>query len=101
MGYTAYNYAQGIWMLPQSIVTVSLVTALLPRMSRAVTEGRLDELRGDLSRALRVSGVLIVPAAFFFLALGPQTAQLLFAHGTVDAASARPRDICSRPSASA
>ncbi|MFI6765475.1 murein biosynthesis integral membrane protein MurJ [Streptomyces sp. NPDC050355] len=90
VGYTAYNYAQGIWMLPQSIVTVSLVTALLPRMSRAVTEGRLDDLRGDLSRALRVSGVLIVPAAFFFLAFGPQTAQLLFAHGTVDAASAAP-----------
>ncbi|MFG2287461.1 murein biosynthesis integral membrane protein MurJ [Streptomyces sp. NPDC048595] len=90
VGYTAYNYAQGIWMLPQSIVTVSLVTALLPRMSRAVTEGRLDDLRADLSRALRVSGVLIVPAAFFFLAFGPQTAQLLFAHGTVDAASAAP-----------
>ncbi|MFD8545709.1 murein biosynthesis integral membrane protein MurJ [Streptomyces sp. NPDC059649] len=90
VGYTAYSYAQTIWTLPQSIVTVSLVTALLPRMSRAVTEHRLDDLRDDLSRALRVSGVLIVPAAFFFVALGPQTAQLLFAHGSVDAASAAP-----------
>ncbi|WP_229852902.1 murein biosynthesis integral membrane protein MurJ [Streptomyces albospinus] len=90
VGYTAYSSAQGIWTLPQSIVTVSLVTALLPRMSRAVTEHRLDDLRDDLSRALRVSGVLIVPAAFFFLFLGPQAAQLLFAHGAVDAASARP-----------
>ncbi|QHC24234.1 murein biosynthesis integral membrane protein MurJ [Streptomyces sp. GS7] len=89
-GYTAYTTAQGIWTLPQSIVTVSLVTALLPRMSRAVAEHRLDDLRDDLSRALRVSGVLIVPAAFFFLAFGPETAQLLFAHGAVDAASARP-----------
>ncbi|MEV7383827.1 murein biosynthesis integral membrane protein MurJ [Streptomyces lydicus] len=90
VGYTAYSYAQTIWMLPQSIVTVSLVTALLPRMSRAVAEHRLDDLRSDLSRALRASGVLIVPAAFFFLAFGPQTAQLLFAHGAVDAASAAP-----------
>ncbi|REK85319.1 murein biosynthesis integral membrane protein MurJ [Streptomyces inhibens] len=90
VGYTAYSYAQTIWMLPQSIVTVSLVTALLPRMSRAVTEHRLDDLRNDLSRALRISGVIIVPAAFFFLAFGPQTAQLLFAHGTVDVASAAP-----------
>ncbi|MGW1378901.1 murein biosynthesis integral membrane protein MurJ [Streptomyces sp. NPDC002446] len=89
-GFTAYSYAQTIWMLPQSIVTVSLVTALLPRMSRAVAEHRLDDLRGDLSRALRISGVLIVPAAFFFLVFGPQTAQLLFAHGTVDVASAAP-----------
>ncbi|MFG2222553.1 murein biosynthesis integral membrane protein MurJ [Streptomyces sp. NPDC048644] len=90
VGFTAYSYAQTIWMLPQSIVTVSLVTALLPRMSRAVAEHRLDDLRGDLSRALRVSGVVIVPAAFFFLVFGPQTAQLLFAHGAVDAASAAP-----------
>ncbi|MFD3416638.1 murein biosynthesis integral membrane protein MurJ [Streptomyces decoyicus] len=90
VGVTAYGFAQLIWTLPQSIITVSLVTALLPRMSRAVAEHRLDELRGDLSGALRISGVVIVPAAFFFLALGPQTAQLLLAHGIVDAASAVP-----------
>ncbi|MFB7502246.1 murein biosynthesis integral membrane protein MurJ [Streptomyces broussonetiae] len=90
VGYTAYSYAQTIWMLPQSIVTVSLVTALLPRMSRAAAEGRSADLRADLSRALRVSGVVIVPAAFVFTALGPDIATLLFAHGAADAASARP-----------
>ncbi|MEU2338315.1 murein biosynthesis integral membrane protein MurJ [Streptomyces sp. NPDC013172] len=90
VGYTAYSYAQQIWMLPQSIVTVSLVTALLPRMSRAVAEHRIDDLRADLSRALRVSGVVIVPAAFFFLAFGPQIAQLLFAHGAANATATIP-----------
>ncbi|MFE5584967.1 murein biosynthesis integral membrane protein MurJ [Kitasatospora sp. NPDC056531] len=90
VGYTAYSYAQQIWMLPQSIVTVSLITVLLPRMSRAATEHRLDDLRADLSRALRVSGVVIVPAAFFFAAFGPQIAQLLFAHGAADAAKTVP-----------
>ncbi|MEU6107408.1 murein biosynthesis integral membrane protein MurJ [Streptomyces albidoflavus] len=89
-GYTAYTYAQTIWLLPQSIVTVSLVTALLPRMSRAVAEGRLGDLRADLTRGLRISGVVIVPTAFLFLALGPQIAALLFAHGAADAASVRP-----------
>ncbi|MEV5381842.1 murein biosynthesis integral membrane protein MurJ [Streptomyces sp. NPDC052721] len=90
VGYTAYSYAQQIWMLPQSIVTVSLVTALLPRMSRAAREHRLGDLRADLSRALRVSGVAIVPAAFFFVVFGPQIAQLLFAHGAADAADTVP-----------
>ncbi|MFF2468430.1 murein biosynthesis integral membrane protein MurJ [Streptomyces mirabilis] len=90
VGYTAYSYAQQIWMLPQSIVTVSLVTALLPRMSRAVTEHRLDDLRADLSRTLRISGVIIVPAAFFFVAFGPQIASLLFAHGATDASDTVP-----------
>ncbi|MFI9808209.1 murein biosynthesis integral membrane protein MurJ [Streptomyces sp. NPDC052301] len=90
VGYTAYSYAQTIWMLPQSIVTVSLVTALLPRMSKAVTEGRIGDLRADLSRALRVSGVVIVPAAFLFTALGPDIATLLFAHGAADPATVQP-----------
>ncbi|MEV7027246.1 murein biosynthesis integral membrane protein MurJ, partial [Kitasatospora sp. NPDC093558] len=81
VGYTAYNYAQQIWTMPQSIVTVTLVTALLPRMSRAVVEHRIGDLRADLSRSLRISGVVIVPAAFAFLAFGPQIAELLFAHG--------------------
>ncbi|MEU7576446.1 murein biosynthesis integral membrane protein MurJ [Streptomyces sp. NPDC041068] len=89
-GYTAYSYAQTIWLLPQSIVTVSLVTALLPRMSKAAAEGRTADLRGELSRALRVTGTVIVPAGFFFLAFGPQTAELLFAHGASDAAATEP-----------
>jgi putative peptidoglycan lipid II flippase len=89
-GYSAYTYAQTIWMLPQSIVTVSLVTALLPRMSTAAAQGRVADLRADLSRALRVSGTAVVPAAFLFLALGPRIAVLLFAHGAADAAAAEP-----------
>ncbi|MER5491887.1 murein biosynthesis integral membrane protein MurJ [Streptomyces sp. NPDC002490] len=89
VGFAAYTYAQTIWMLPQSIVTVSLVTALLPRMSRAAAQGRLGDLRADLSRGLRVSGALVVPAGFLFLALGPQFSSLL-AHGAADADSLRP-----------
>ncbi|WP_443077408.1 murein biosynthesis integral membrane protein MurJ [Streptomyces sp. SP17BM10] len=90
VGYTAYTYAQQIWTMPQSIVTVTLVTALLPRMSRAVVEHRIGALRADLSRSLRISGVVIVPAAFAFLAFGPQIAQLLFAHGATDPATTLP-----------
>ncbi len=90
VGFSSYTYAQNIWGLPQSIVTVSLITALLPRMTRAVAEQRLDDLRGDLSRALRTSGVVIVPAAVFFVAFGPEMAQLLYAHGAASAESAVP-----------
>ncbi|MGW1492944.1 murein biosynthesis integral membrane protein MurJ [Streptomyces sp. NPDC002402] len=89
-GYSAYTYAQIIWLLPQSIVTVSLVTALLPRMSRAAADGRIPDLRADLSRALRITGLVIVPAGFLFLALGPQISTLLFAHGAADTTSAQP-----------
>ncbi|WP_269854254.1 murein biosynthesis integral membrane protein MurJ [Streptomyces sp. RPT161] len=90
VGNTAYTYAQSLWTMPQSIVTVSVVTALLPHMSRAVAERRLDDVRLGLSHALRVTGVVIVPAAFFFVAFGPQLAELAFAHGNATAAETLP-----------
>ncbi|WP_236046503.1 murein biosynthesis integral membrane protein MurJ [Streptacidiphilus fuscans] len=89
-GNSAYFFAQNIWMLPQSIVTVSLVTAVLPRMTRAVSEHRLDDVREDLSRGLRLTGLLIVPAAFFFLVFGPEIAVVMFAHGNGTAGTAAP-----------
>lgn len=87
---SAYFFAQNIWMLPQGIITVSLVTAILPRMSRAVAEHRLDDVREDISRGLRVTGAAIVPAAFFFLAFGPQIATLMFSYSSGGATSAQP-----------
>ena len=89
-GNSAYFFAQNIWMLPQAIITVSLVTALLPQMSRAAAEHRLDDMREDLSRCLRVTAVVIVPAAFFFLAFGPQIAVVMFSYSSGGAASALP-----------
>lgn len=89
-GNSAYFFAQNIWMLPQGVITVSLVTAMLPRLSRAVAERRLDDVREDLSRGLRVTGVAIVPAAFFFLAFGPQIATVMFSYSSGGAAAAQP-----------
>ncbi|TDU04434.1 putative peptidoglycan lipid II flippase [Streptomyces sp. 846.5] len=89
-GNSAYFFAQNIWILPQAIVTVSLVTALLPRMSRAAAEHRLHDMREDLSRGLRVTGAVIVPASIFFLAFGPQIATLMFSYSSSGPASEQP-----------
>ena len=87
-GLAAYNSAYMIWGLPQAIITVSVITALLPRMSRAAAEKDLTSVRDDISYGLRVTGVAIVPAAFVFLALGPQIAVVLFMHGSITLAKA-------------
>jgi putative peptidoglycan lipid II flippase len=80
-GVAAYNNAYMIWGLPQALITVSVITALLPRMSRAAVDNDLASVREDISYGLRVTGVAIVPAAFAFLILGPQIAVVLFKHG--------------------
>ncbi len=52
-----------IFMLPFSVVSVSITTAYFTRMSANAARGDLTEVRADLSASLRSIGVLIVFAA--------------------------------------
>ncbi|MFE1876266.1 murein biosynthesis integral membrane protein MurJ [Streptomyces sp. NPDC059496] len=85
-GYTAYSNAYQLWIVPQGIITVSLVTALMPRMSAAATEGDLGAVRRDISYALRSSAALVVPAAALFAALAPWVMGSVFEYGRIGAA---------------
>ena len=78
-GITAYNNALLIWQMPQAIITVSVMAAVLPRISRAAADGDITAVRDDISYGLRTSAVAIVPAAFAFLALGVPMCTLLYA----------------------
>ncbi|WP_330331498.1 murein biosynthesis integral membrane protein MurJ [Streptomyces sp. NBC_00536] len=78
-GITAYNYALLLWQMPQAIITVSVMTAVLPRISRSAHDGDVAAVRDDISYGLRTSAVAIVPCAFAFLALGVPMATLLYA----------------------
>jgi putative peptidoglycan lipid II flippase len=89
VGYTAYANAQLLWIVPHGIVTVSLATMLMPRVSGAAAEGGTARVRAYVSRGLRVNAAAIVPCAFFFLALGPQITAVVFQHGTTSAADTR------------
>lgn len=80
-GFSAYNNAYTLWMVPHGIVTVSLVTALMPRMSRSAADGDTAAVRRDAGYALRTSGALIVPAACALLALAHPATALVFQHG--------------------
>ncbi|RKN36032.1 murein biosynthesis integral membrane protein MurJ [Streptomyces hoynatensis] len=77
-GFIAYNSTLLIWQMPQAIITVSVMAALLPRLSRSAADGDVAAVRDDLSHGLRTSAVAIVPIAFAFLALGVPMCTLLF-----------------------
>ncbi|MEY9870828.1 putative peptidoglycan lipid II flippase [Streptacidiphilus sp. MAP12-33] len=70
-GLAAYQNALLIWQLPQAVITVSIMSAVLPRISRAAADDDATSVRDDLSYGLRTSAVAIIPGAFAFLALGP------------------------------
>ncbi|MEU6573155.1 murein biosynthesis integral membrane protein MurJ [Streptomyces sp. NPDC046805] len=77
-GFSAYANAQLIWGLPQAIITVSLMAALLPRIARSAAEDDAGAVRDDISQGLRTTAVAIVPIAFGFLSLGIPMCTLIF-----------------------
>ena len=62
-GYTVYSNSLLIMMVPHSIVTVSLATAILPRLSSYAHEDRLAELGSTVGSTLRTSLALVLPFA--------------------------------------
>ena len=57
-GNASYQNAYTIYMLPYSLIAVSLATAIFPKISRAVADHNIAEARIDLSQALRNMDVL-------------------------------------------
>ncbi|MER6121183.1 murein biosynthesis integral membrane protein MurJ [Streptomyces sp. NPDC001795] len=86
-GFAAYANAQLIWGLPQAIITVSLMAALLPRISRSASEGDGGAVREDISQGLRTTAVAIVPIAFGFVSLGIPMCTLIFGSSGTGAAT--------------
>ncbi|MFD0316121.1 murein biosynthesis integral membrane protein MurJ [Streptomyces flavalbus] len=86
-GFSAYANAQLIWGLPQAIITVSLMAALLPRISRSAAEDDGGAVRDDISQGLRTTAVAIVPLAFGFVALGVPMCTLIFGSSGSNAAT--------------
>ena len=62
-GYTVYAYTFLIMMVPHSIVTVSLATAILPRLSERGAEGDRAGMARTLSETLRTALAVVVPFA--------------------------------------
>ena len=88
-GAAVYQMAFAIFMLPQSVITVSIVTALLPHLSKEAAAGHFDVMRERIGWTLRTSGSLMVPAATVFMVLGIPIAVLLFRYGSVNLEAAR------------
>lgn len=80
-GLTTYQKAHLVFMLPHSVITVSVVTALLPALSRVAHAGRMRQIGADVSSAMRLIAAVITPIAAILAVTGPGIAILLFGYG--------------------
>ncbi|RKT16767.1 putative peptidoglycan lipid II flippase [Streptomyces sp. 1114.5] len=81
VGLAAFSNALLIWQLPQAVITVSIMSAVLPRLSRAAADEDAGAVRDDISYGLRTTAVAVVPGAFLFLSLGPVIGRSIYAVG--------------------
>jgi putative peptidoglycan lipid II flippase len=80
-GFTAYQAAFIFFQLPHAIFSVSLMTALLPSLSRDWQERDLAGFRRDLAQGIRGSAFVVVPAAAGYVVLATPIVRLLLEHG--------------------
>jgi putative peptidoglycan lipid II flippase len=86
----AFNNVFLLTMMAHGIIGVSVMTALLPKMSAAAAEGRYAEVSADLSRGIRLTATALAPIAVIYGVLGVPISVMLFQGGafTNDAALA-------------
>ncbi|SDY19094.1 putative peptidoglycan lipid II flippase [Micromonospora pattaloongensis] len=80
-GAMIYNNVYLLMMMAHGIVAVSIITALMPRMSAAAADGRMHDLAADLSRGTRMTTAVLAPIAVCYAVLAQPIATTLFNRG--------------------
>lgn len=86
-GAMIYNNVFLLLMMAHGIVAVSVITALLPRMSAAAVDGRAADISADLSRGIRMTTILLAPIAVVYAVLALPISIALFERGGFDRAA--------------
>ncbi|PZG02249.1 murein biosynthesis integral membrane protein MurJ [Micromonospora deserti] len=80
-GPLIYNNVFLLLMMAHGIIAVSIITALMPRMSAAAADGRYADLAADLSRGTRTVSAVLAPIAVCYAVLAGPLAVVLFRYG--------------------
>ena len=82
-GITLYAFASLLFQLPYGIIGVSILTAIMPRMSRHAAAGQMDDVKDDASLANRLSIVALTPVAAGIIVLAGALAIVAALYGAV------------------
>ena len=80
-GVLIFNNVFLLTMMAHGIIGVSVMTALLPKMSAAAADGRYADVSADLSRGIRLTATALAPIAVAYGVLAAPIAVTLFQGG--------------------
>ena len=78
---TVYNYQWLVAQVPYGVLGVSLLTALMPKMSRAAAANDTGALVGDLAFGNRMSSILLMPFSALMTVAGVAIGLAVFSWG--------------------
>jgi putative peptidoglycan lipid II flippase len=84
-GPFVYVTAYAFFQLPHGLLAVSLATTFAPELARVAARGDLRALRGQLSRGLRLTAIVVAPAAAVYLGLARPIVVALLERGAFSA----------------
>jgi putative peptidoglycan lipid II flippase len=89
-GLGSYGFANAslLFQMPYGIIGVALLTALVPRMSRAASRHDVPGVVSDLALGTRLSALGLLPVTALLTVLGPDLGVLAFARGNTSAEEA-------------
>ncbi|MEU7629964.1 murein biosynthesis integral membrane protein MurJ [Nocardia sp. NPDC049220] len=80
-GPAIYNNAWLLLQLPYGVLGVTVLTAIMPRLSRNAAADDTPAVVDDLSAATRLTMIALVPVVTFLTLAGPQVGQALYGYG--------------------
>src|ERR1700722_11984353 len=80
-GPAIYNYTWLVLMLPFGMIGVTVLTVVMPRLSRNAAASDTKAVLGDLSLATRLTLITLIPIVAFMTVGGPAIGSALFAYG--------------------
>jgi putative peptidoglycan lipid II flippase len=80
-GPAIYNYTWLILMLPYGMIGVTVLTVVMPRLSRNAAADDTRAVLADLSLATRLTLITLIPIIAFMTVGGPAIGSALFAYG--------------------
>jgi putative peptidoglycan lipid II flippase len=80
-GPAIYNYTWLVLMLPFGMIGVTVLTVVMPRLSRNAAADDIPAVLADLSLATRLTMVTLIPTVALMTVGGPAIGSALFAYG--------------------
>ncbi|MBY6351547.1 murein biosynthesis integral membrane protein MurJ [Rhodococcoides corynebacterioides] len=87
-GPVIYNQAWILLQLPYGVLGVTVLTAIMPRLSRNAAARDVPAVVDDLSVATRLTMLALVPVIGFLTVAGPQVGEALYGYGNFGSADA-------------